>query len=218
MSSSIKTSVKVATQGHESIDESSKPKLPRTSPLAYQKSVVSIRLHRGKRAYNTFVKYRNLVVFLQKHKNMDAHQLFVKMAESKCLLDELKKKLIVRNDFILHKAKRSLGAKHKLYVKWVLPSRQPDGTKAYKNRALRTPFTKYRFKNNGENFHIKLSVKNKLSKEVSVPEDLVQIQAYLRWERKGKQTYSPEQEKVIGSRNPHNTVKVVFKALNAISN
>ncbi|KAL2344367.1 hypothetical protein Fmac_005652 [Flemingia macrophylla] len=79
--------------------------------------------------------------------------------------------------------------------KWVLPSRQPDGTKVYKNRALRTPFTKYRFKNNGENFHIKLSVKNKLSQEVSVPEDLVQIQAYLRWERKGKQTYSPEQEK-----------------------
>ncbi|KAL2334136.1 hypothetical protein Fmac_015349 [Flemingia macrophylla] len=81
--------------------------------------------------------------------------------------------------------------------KWVLPSRQPDGTKAYKNRSLRTPFTK-------------------LSQEVSVPEDLVQIQAYLRWEQKGKQTYSPEQEKVIGSRNPHNTVKVVFKALNAI--
>ncbi|CAN6195188.1 unnamed protein product [Urochloa humidicola] len=28
-----------------------------------------------------------------------------------------------------------------------------------------------------------------------VPEDLVQIQAYLRWERKGKQSYTPEQEK-----------------------
>ncbi|KAL2330397.1 hypothetical protein Fmac_017978 [Flemingia macrophylla] len=27
-------------------------------------------------------------------------------------------------------------------LKWVLPSRQPDGTKAYKNRALITPFTK----------------------------------------------------------------------------
>lgn len=56
--------------------------------------------------------------------------------------------------------------------------------------------SKCRFKNNGENFHIKLPVKNKLSQEVSVPEDLVQIQAYLRWERKGKQMYTPEQEKV----------------------
>lgn len=33
------------------------------------------------------------------------------------------------------------------------------------------------------------------SPNVSVPEDLVQIQAYLRWERNGKQAYSPEQEK-----------------------
>lgn len=31
---------------------------------------------------------------------------------------------------------------------------------------------------------------------VSVPEDLVQIQAYLRWERNGKQMYTPEKEKV----------------------
>ncbi|XP_052731324.1 alpha-glucan water dikinase, chloroplastic isoform X3 [Vigna angularis] len=108
--------------------------------------------------------------------------------------------------------------------KWVLPSRRPEGTKVYKNKALRTPFVKADsesflkieiydpaaqsieflilddaknkwFKNNGENFHIKLPVKNKLSQEVSVPEDLVQIQAYLRWERKGKQMYTPEQEK-----------------------
>ncbi|KAH1239080.1 Alpha-glucan water dikinase, chloroplastic [Glycine max] len=108
--------------------------------------------------------------------------------------------------------------------KWVLPSHHPDGTKNYKNRALRTPFVKSDsgsflkieiddpaaqaieflildeaknkwFKNKGENFHIKLPVKSKLSQEVSVPEDLVQIQAYLRWERKGKQMYTPEQEK-----------------------
>ncbi|TKY58675.1 Alpha-glucan water dikinase [Spatholobus suberectus] len=108
--------------------------------------------------------------------------------------------------------------------KWILPSHSPDGTKVYKNRALRTPFVKSDsgsflkieiddpaaqaieflildeaknkwFKNNGQNFHIKLPVKNKLSQEVSVPEDLVQIQAYLRWERKGKQMYTPEQEK-----------------------
>lgn len=53
-----------------------------------------------------------------------------------------------------------------------------------------------RFKNNGGNFHVKLPLKDKLISNVSVPEDLVQIQAYLRWERKGKQMYTPEQEKV----------------------
>lgn len=52
-----------------------------------------------------------------------------------------------------------------------------------------------RFKNNGENFHVKLPGKVEHSQQVSVPEDLVQIQAYLRWERKGKQMYTPEQEK-----------------------
>ncbi|KAE9607885.1 putative alpha-glucan, water dikinase [Lupinus albus] len=107
---------------------------------------------------------------------------------------------------------------------WVLPSRSPDGTEVYKNRALRTPFVKSGsgsflkievddpaakaieflifdesqnkwFKNNGENFHIKLPVKDKLVQPVSVPEDLVQVQAYIRWERKGKQMYTPEQEK-----------------------
>ncbi|KAA8533187.1 hypothetical protein F0562_033280 [Nyssa sinensis] len=108
--------------------------------------------------------------------------------------------------------------------KWVLPSRRPDGTKVYKNKALRTPFLKSGsnsflkieigdpaiqaieflifdeaqnkwFKNNGENFHIKLPLKEKLNPNVSVPEDLVQIQAYTRWERMGKQMYTPEQEK-----------------------
>ncbi|WJX93428.1 alpha-glucan, water dikinase [Trifolium repens] len=108
--------------------------------------------------------------------------------------------------------------------KWVLPSRHPDGTQVYKNRALRTPFVKSGsgsllrieiddpaaqaiefliideaqnkwYKNHGENFHIKLPVKDKLVQQVSVPEDLVQIQAYIRWERKGKQSYNPEQEK-----------------------
>ncbi|KAG5520839.1 hypothetical protein RHGRI_033418 [Rhododendron griersonianum] len=108
--------------------------------------------------------------------------------------------------------------------KWVLPSRRPEGTRPYKNRALRTPFLKSGsnfflkieiddptvqaieflivdeeqnkwFKNNGGNFHIKLPAKGKLIPNVSVPEDLVQIQAYLRWERKGKQMYNPEQEK-----------------------
>lgn len=30
-----------------------------------------------------------------------------------------------------------------------------------------------------------------------IPEELVGVQAYLRWERKGRQNYSPEHEKVI---------------------
>lgn len=65
-----------------------------------------------------------------------------------------------------------------------------------------------RFKNNGENFQVLLSGQNndvsvvssgktfgaEIS-DVNVPEELVQIQAYLRWERKGKQMYTPEQEK-----------------------
>lgn len=109
--------------------------------------------------------------------------------------------------------------------KWVLPSRRPDGTKVYKNKALRTPFQKSGsisllkieiddpaiqaieflivdesqnrwFKNNGDNFHVKLPAKEKQISNASVPEELVQIQAYLRWERKGKQMYTPEQEKV----------------------
>jgi len=31
---------------------------------------------------------------------------------------------------------------------------------------------------------------------IVLPEKLVQVQAYLRWERNGKQSYSKEQEKV----------------------
>lgn len=55
----------------------------------------------------------------------------------------------------------------------------------------------FRFKNNGDNFLIKLPAVPSQVSNVSVPEDLVQIQAYLRWERKGKQMYTPEKEKVI---------------------
>ncbi|XP_012467413.1 alpha-glucan water dikinase, chloroplastic [Gossypium raimondii] len=108
--------------------------------------------------------------------------------------------------------------------KWVLPSRQPEGTRNHKNRALRTPFVKSGsssylkleiddpqiqaieflifdearnkwIKNNGQNFHVKLPQRKTLVSNISVPEDLVQVQAYLRWERKGKQMYTPEQEK-----------------------
>ncbi|GAB2280495.1 hypothetical protein Dimus_015122 [Dionaea muscipula] len=107
---------------------------------------------------------------------------------------------------------------------WTLPAQRPEGTKVYKDRALRTPFQKFAadssvkleiadpsvraieflihdegqnkwFKNNGKNFHVKLPVKAEPIQDVSVPEDLVQVQAYLRWERKGKQMYTPEQEK-----------------------
>ncbi|KAA3462646.1 alpha-glucan water dikinase, chloroplastic-like isoform X2 [Gossypium australe] len=85
---------------------------------------------------------------------------------------------------------------------WVLPSRQPEGTKDYKNKALRTPFVEsgsssflklefddpsiqaIEIKNNGQNFHVKLPRKETLISNISLPEDLVQIQAYLRWERK----------------------------------
>lgn len=59
------------------------------------------------------------------------------------------------------------------------------------------------FKNNGQNFQIQLSGKaprissRAVTEEpnVSVPEDLVQLHAYLRWEKKGRQMYTPEQEK-----------------------
>ncbi|KAL0732618.1 hypothetical protein Bca4012_008827 [Brassica carinata] len=108
--------------------------------------------------------------------------------------------------------------------KWVLPSRSPDRTINYKNRALRTPFVKSGgnsylkleiedhatqaieflifdesrnkwYKSNGQNFRINLPMERNVDHNVSVPEDLVQIQAYLRWERNGKQNYSPDKEK-----------------------
>ncbi|XP_031122009.1 alpha-glucan water dikinase, chloroplastic-like isoform X1 [Ipomoea triloba] len=56
-------------------------------------------------------------------------------------------------------------------------------------------------KNSDNNFHVKIPPREpqrplRLPRSnVSVTEDLVQMQAYLRWERKGKQTYNPQQEK-----------------------
>ncbi|GFP88008.1 alpha-glucan water dikinase chloroplastic [Phtheirospermum japonicum] len=108
--------------------------------------------------------------------------------------------------------------------KWILPRRHPVGTVLYKNQALRSPFVKSGsnavlkieiddpaiqaleflifdeahnkwYKYNGGNFHVKLPKSESRAPNVSVPEDLVQIQAYLRWERKGKQMYTPEKEK-----------------------
>nr|AIR93787.1 glucan water dikinase [Kalanchoe fedtschenkoi] len=124
------------------------------------------------------------------------------------------------NSLILH-----WGGLHDANGKWVLPARRPDRTKVYKNKALQTPFvtsgsqpflkleiddpslqaieflivdeTKNKwFKNRGENFKVKLRQKEKTTSNLYVPEDLVQIQAYLRWERNGKQMYTPEQEKI----------------------
>ncbi|KAJ0506965.1 putative alpha-glucan, water dikinase [Helianthus annuus] len=108
--------------------------------------------------------------------------------------------------------------------KWVLPSRCPEGTKVFNDQALRTPFLKSGsvsllkveiddpaieaieflivderqdrwYKDNGQNFYVKFPKRETSVSNVGVPEDLVQIQAYLRWERNGKQTYTPEQEK-----------------------
>ncbi|KAK8914101.1 hypothetical protein KSP39_PZI023890 [Platanthera zijinensis] len=112
---------------------------------------------------------------------------------------------------------------------WTLPLRCPEGSRVFKNIALRTPFVKSGsrflvkieidepeieaieylihdealnkwFKNNGQNFQVQLSENRRQMVEknaiVSLPEDLVEIQAYLRWEKKGRQAYTPEQEKV----------------------
>ncbi|KAG8366087.1 hypothetical protein BUALT_Bualt17G0039400 [Buddleja alternifolia] len=108
--------------------------------------------------------------------------------------------------------------------KWILPHCRPVGTMVYKNKALRSPFVRSGsnavlkleiddpaiqaleflifdeaqnkwYKYNGGNFYVKLPTRESKSANVSVPEDLVQVQAYLRWERKGKQVYTPEQEK-----------------------
>ncbi|PIN21110.1 Alpha-glucan, water dikinase [Handroanthus impetiginosus] len=108
--------------------------------------------------------------------------------------------------------------------KWILPRTHPVGTMVYKNKALRTPFVKSGsnsalrieiddpaiqaleflifdeaqnkwYKYNGGNFYVELPKTESTAPSISVPEDLVQIQAYLRWERKGKQIYTPEQEK-----------------------
>ncbi|VAI85793.1 unnamed protein product [Triticum turgidum subsp. durum] len=115
---------------------------------------------------------------------------------------------------------------------WLLPSRRPDGTTVYKNKALRSPFVKSGdnstlrieiddpavqaieflvfdearnkwFKNNGQNFLIQLQTSRNEGQDapgatasaIVVPEDLVQIQSYLRWERNGKRSYTADQEK-----------------------
>ncbi|XP_031501423.1 alpha-glucan water dikinase, chloroplastic [Nymphaea colorata] len=116
------------------------------------------------------------------------------------------------------------GVIRKGHKNWTLPPRRPDGTKVYKHRALRTPLKKSGddsflslevddpeiefvefllvdeaqnkwFKKDGGNFRVQLARSGSSKNLSSIPEELVQIQAYLRWERKGKQAYAPEQEK-----------------------
>ncbi|KAL8519122.1 hypothetical protein ACS0TY_010167 [Phlomoides rotata] len=116
------------------------------------------------------------------------------------------------------------GAVKNQHGKWILPRHRPVGTMVYKDQALRSPFVKSAsnsalsieiddpaiqalefliydeaknkwYKYNGGNFHVELPKADFRTPDISVPEDLVQIQAYLRWERKGKQNYTPEKEK-----------------------
>ncbi|KAI4384682.1 hypothetical protein MLD38_002801 [Melastoma candidum] len=103
--------------------------------------------------------------------------------------------------------------------KWILPSRHPDGTEVYKNRALRTPFVKEEYEaarlelleeiargKSIEELRQKLLNRNERKGETStspapvsrdkIPEELVQIQAYIRWEKAGKPNYSIEKQQM----------------------
>ncbi|KAL6619112.1 hypothetical protein ACP70R_034251 [Stipagrostis hirtigluma subsp. patula] len=58
-------------------------------------------------------------------------------------------------------------------------------------------------KSNCQNFQTQLKMSRRQGQDAAgasssstMPEDLVQIQPYLQWERNGKQSYTPEQEKV----------------------
>uniref|UniRef100_A0A453RHD8 DUF7067 domain-containing protein n=1 Tax=Aegilops tauschii subsp. strangulata TaxID=200361 RepID=A0A453RHD8_AEGTS len=70
------------------------------------------------------------------------------------------------------------------------------------------------FKNNGQNFLIQLQTSHNEGQDapgasasaIVVPEDLVQIQSYLRWERNGKQSYTADQEKASSMINLHLTL------------
>ena len=72
-----------------------------------------------------------------------------------------------------------------------------------------------RFKNNGQNFLIQLQTSRNEGQDapgatasaIVVPEDLVQIQSYLRWERNGKRSYTADQEKASSMINLHLTLK-----------
>lgn len=108
---------------------------------------------------------------------------------------------------------------------WSRPSKWPEGTRDFQNQALQTPFrksgdiafltieifdTKFDaiefilrddssdlwLKLHGGNFRLVVPEADLSSSTISIPEELVQVQAYLRWERKGKQQYSADQEAI----------------------
>ncbi|GBG63702.1 hypothetical protein CBR_g39013 [Chara braunii] len=102
-------------------------------------------------------------------------------------------------------------------------SQLPRGTRNYKERALQTPFKRsgdkailaldfpdasaysgiefllkddsknHWYKFNGGNFRVAIPGR-KSNQVVQVPDDLVSVQAYLRWEKNGRQNYSAEQQ------------------------
>ncbi|XP_024543149.1 alpha-glucan water dikinase 1, chloroplastic [Selaginella moellendorffii] len=103
--------------------------------------------------------------------------------------------------------------------KWRLPSHRPPGTRDFNNTALQSPFvtsgdvntlkvevpdkelktiefllrddaTDRWFKLNGKNFRLDIP-----HSQVYIPEDLIALQAFINWEKKGKKNYTPEQEK-----------------------
>ncbi|CAM6090604.1 unnamed protein product [Calypogeia fissa] len=105
--------------------------------------------------------------------------------------------------------------------KWYLPTRRPADSWDFHNQAIQSRFVNDGdravvrvdfedaafnaiefllkednrdrwFKNNGGNFRVELP---EPSFNVTIPGDLIGIQVYLRWEKNGKQMYSPQQEK-----------------------
>uniref|UniRef100_A0A7I4D941 Pyruvate phosphate dikinase AMP/ATP-binding domain-containing protein n=1 Tax=Physcomitrium patens TaxID=3218 RepID=A0A7I4D941_PHYPA len=107
---------------------------------------------------------------------------------------------------------------------WIVPGNLPDGSKV-KHGAVQSPFKKSGdtaslkvvfddlsinaiefvlvdrnrnrwFKMNNSNLRIDVPPPSLKVSNYDIPEELVGVQAYLRWERKGRQNYSPEHEKV----------------------
>lgn len=122
------------------------------------------------------------------------------------------------NSPILHWGLTKHGNRH-----WSIPSNQPEGTRVFQNQALQTPFrksgdiaflnievhdTKFEaiefilmdgssnqwFKFQGGNFRLILPEPDTDLSKIYVPEELVKVQSFLRWERNGKQNYSPDEE------------------------
>ncbi|KAG0553488.1 hypothetical protein KC19_12G015100 [Ceratodon purpureus] len=106
---------------------------------------------------------------------------------------------------------------------WNLPASRPEGSYE-KHGAVQSPFHKtgdtasvtidfpdfnlnvvefllvdrnrnYWYKLNGQNFRVDIPQLNVDLSGFNIPEELVGIQSYLRWERRGRQNYSFEQEK-----------------------